>query len=352
MDTEYDKLDALLTGQTAAEVKKQRELNALIQKTRDEEKKAEEEKHKLKLSLQESNTYFYAFATKELEKIREAQHNTYLVYSQGVKTFVDFAGNVKLIEITPEMIKGYIARLEKTVKANTVATKVKALSVILKAAKELDLIELTPFEKKKIRAKKAVQADKKLPTWGELERIEAYVRAKLAPSLKRTHYFNMFMFACGTGLRFSDVLLLKWGRVSNGELDVMTQKTKTKKIFKLTPLARRILALYPAGKDNEHVFPFLKGVIIENEEAKIKEINRHNIIANLNLKYIHEACDVLTYKLHFHMSRAFFATDFLRRGGNIVYLQQILGHANITQTQQYLRLIDVDVNREIERLYG
>ena len=52
-----------------------------------------------------------------------------------------------------------------------------------------------------------------------------------------------------------------------------------------------------------------------------------------------------------HLLRQSFATEYLRRGGNPILLQQILGHttlAMITQTYQHLTL--VDAHDELMRL--
>jgi integrase len=53
---------------------------------------------------------------------------------------------------------------------------------------------------------------------------------------------------------------------------------------------------------------------------------------------------------HVHQMRHTFACQWLERGGSLVALQQILGHASITTTQRYARLTDEVVMREARRL--
>lgn len=51
----------------------------------------------------------------------------------------------------------------------------------------------------------------------------------------------------------------------------------------------------------------------------------------------------------FHALRRTFATNFVRGGGNPFVLQRILGHASITQTQEYVKLVTDDLSLEHKR---
>ena len=53
---------------------------------------------------------------------------------------------------------------------------------------------------------------------------------------------------------------------------------------------------------------------------------------------------------HVHQMRHTFACHWLERGGSLVALQQVLGHASIVTTQRYARLTDEAVMRETQRL--
>jgi hypothetical protein len=41
------------------------------------------------------------------------------------------------------------------------------------------------------------------------------------------------------------------------------------------------------------------------------------------------------------LSRLMFAVDYLRNGGNLYYLQRILGYSTITTTERYLRSLGI-----------
>ena len=57
-------------------------------------------------------------------------------------------------------------------------------------------------------------------------------------------------------------------------------------------------------------------------------------------------------RFHVHQLRHTFACRWLEKSGNLVALQQILGHSTIVTTQRYARLTDEHVRREAERLEG
>lgn len=46
-----------------------------------------------------------------------------------------------------------------------------------------------------------------------------------------------------------------------------------------------------------------------------------------------------------HTFRHFFATEYLRNGGNIAVLQRILGHSRLDVTERYLRVVAADLTQ-------
>ncbi len=44
----------------------------------------------------------------------------------------------------------------------------------------------------------------------------------------------------------------------------------------------------------------------------------------------------------FHTLRHSMAVNYLRAGGNLYYLQRILGHSSITTTERYLRSLGIE----------
>jgi integrase/recombinase XerD len=51
-------------------------------------------------------------------------------------------------------------------------------------------------------------------------------------------------------------------------------------------------------------------------------------------------------RVGFHRLRHTFATEYLRRGGDVVRLSRTLGHTQITTTMRYLHLLTEDLTLE------
>ena len=51
-----------------------------------------------------------------------------------------------------------------------------------------------------------------------------------------------------------------------------------------------------------------------------------------------------------HVARHTFATQFIANGGNVVYLQQILGHGDMRTTMRYVHIVDSTKREQIFKL--
>jgi site-specific recombinase XerD len=72
-------------------------------------------------------------------------------------------------------------------------------------------------------------------------------------------------------------------------------------------------------------------------------------VYNRNLRKIAEATGI-TKRLTSHVGRHTFATWALHEGVSLERVSKMLGHARITQTQRYAKLLAEDVYGEFERL--
>jgi integrase len=57
-------------------------------------------------------------------------------------------------------------------------------------------------------------------------------------------------------------------------------------------------------------------------------------------------------RFHVHQLRHTFACRYLERGGSLAALQQILGHASVTTTERYARLLHSHVMQDAQRVGG
>ncbi len=144
-----------------------------------------------------------------------------------------------------------------------------------------------------------------------------------------------FLFSCLTGLRWSDIVKLKWGDVQtmgDSTRIVFTQrKTGGLEYLDLNPQAVRIMG----DKKNNHnlIFPDLMAV----QHARI------NVTAWVKAAGINK-------HITFHCGRHTFAVMMLDAGVDLYTLSKLLGHKSIETTQIYAKILDKNKQAAVNRI--
>ncbi len=197
----------------------------------------------------------------------------------------------------------------------------------------------------------------------EFERIFDYIRPHEARTLieattiPRDHLlFNMLW---QTGCRISEGLSLRPADVTDAGLHIITLKkrlmvrTRTitgkwkdrdvPKDSKKT--MRRTIPLKPELKAEIHKYAFETHM---TPSTPFFEITPR--WAELTLKKLAIKTGITHKKLTPHLFRHGFAVNWINQGGSINKLQYLLGHNSIQTTLIYLRLSNIDIARDFERM--
>lgn len=150
---------------------------------------------------------------------------------------------------------------------------------------------------------------------------------------------DIFLFACFTGLRISDLISLKWSDV-NMDRNMISHKQyknhahKAKMLYiPLNDMSRDILEKYN-GKHEEFVFELLpSGCDLNNAAAFIKLKSSRTITINNSIGTIGYKMG-LPFKLHIHLGRHTFSMLALNRGVDIKTTSSMLGHASTMVTEK------------------
>jgi integrase len=151
---------------------------------------------------------------------------------------------------------------------------------------------------------------------------------------------DIFVFACYTGLTYSDVKLLTRDNIRlgiDGDYWIFTQREKNEQPVKVPLLdnANRILKKYAdySLKNNGQLLP-----VFSNQKV------------NTYLKVI--SMDLGVHKnLTFHSARHTFATTVtLSNGVPIETVSKMLGHTKISTTQIYARVLEQKISLDMKRL--
>lgn len=141
---------------------------------------------------------------------------------------------------------------------------------------------------------------------------------------------QIFLFGCMCGLRYSDIISLRWKNLDfqdNGVVMMNIRQKKTKKEISV-PLSKEAVKLLPA-RDNQNEEDYVFGcfdVIVGRSVhdhlqkwAKMAGITKH---------------------ISFHTSRHTYATMLLTLGADLYTVSKLLGHTNIKTTQIYAEVIN------------
>jgi len=167
----------------------------------------------------------------------------------------------------------------------------------------------------------------------ELAEIELLARTECSSEeVKRA-----FLFSCFTGLRYSDVIKLKWENVKGEVLEYRQKKTSKLEYLPLSVTAKALL--YQGLKDSK-IIPHPTRVVftLPNKIATFHCIK----------KWVDKA--EIKKRVSFHTSRHTFATLSLTAGTDLYTVSKLLGHKNISTTQVYANIIDEKKKEAINRL--
>lgn len=167
----------------------------------------------------------------------------------------------------------------------------------------------------------------------DAEEVERIKKAVLSPSL--TVLRDMFLFAVYTGVSYIDMVNMTRENIAIGIdrtrwIHFNRQKTGLRVSLPLLPPAEVILDSFdcyrPAGEEDRKIFPMFS-----------------NQATNRGLKDIAKIAGV-NKNVTFHMARHTFATTItLQQGIPIETVSKMLGHASLTTTQIYAKVLDKKV---------
>lgn len=142
-----------------------------------------------------------------------------------------------------------------------------------------------------------------------------------------------FLFACFTGLRFSDIKNLTWSSIKNNQLEYRQQKTDA---FEYLPLHK--VALNLILENNVYGLPNVKVFNLPNSAYTNKVLKTWADDAEIGKK------------IYFHVSRHSFSTMSLTHGARIEVVSKLLGHKKLSTTQIYAKIVDEKKREAIDLL--
>lgn len=139
-----------------------------------------------------------------------------------------------------------------------------------------------------------------------------------------------FLFSCYTGLRFCDIILLRWENIKDGYIDLIQKKTGERVVVQIHDAASKLMGERKNPTDLIFKLPSHTGCLkILKKWSAAAEIEQH---------------------VTWHVGRVSFACMLFTKDVDPYTVSKLLGHKNIMQTQTYLRLADSKKHDAINKL--
>lgn len=186
--------------------------------------------------------------------------------------------------------------------------------------------EIIPFNPaSKMTPNERPKTEKSIRSYLTIEEVKKLYETPFPSS---PHTKTIFLFGCMTGLRYSDIVALKWDNLDflqGGEVMMTIRQIKTKNSITV-PLSKEAIKLLPNKRSNESS-PYVFGEKI-----------CHRTVSEHLEKWIKKAG--ISKHVSFHTSRHTFATMMLTLGADLYTVSKLLGHTNIKTTQIYAEVIN------------
>ena len=274
------------------------------------------------------NCTFTDFAQKLVSNDTRRRWSTKVSLKSTIKTLQLFKRKIYFEDLSLQFILDFEKWLKEDYKIaeNTIVKHLRHLRTLINEAIKQKYMKPEDYPFKEFKMKPITRKDVFL-TPSELRKVEQYQGEK-------RKIVDVFLFACYTGLRFSDIRTMSNEniRLEMGKLWLVKETIKNNELVKLP------LTLLFEGKAVKLLQKY-------GDAEKIAELAARNI--NTQLKKV--IADLgINKKITMHCGRHTFATLLLHQGVPITTVQRLCGHREISTTMVYADVMADTIIRDLE----
>jgi integrase/recombinase XerC len=251
--------------------------------------------------------------------------NTAVSYSVDLAQFASYIeklGIESISDITPKTIKSYIREMSNWYAKSSISRKLSALRSFFSFTMKLGSINNNP-----IKTIKGVTSPRPLPKAVSRETIDKMLEL-VKESKNRERDTLIFELLYGAGLRISELASLKWEDIDNDSrwLIVSGKGDKQRRVPFGRFAAKAIEDVHnKCGQNIDFVLPDDTG----RKSINVRTI--HRIVTGIAKK-------AGAFSVTPHVLRHSCATHMLEGGASLRFIQEFLGHENLSTTQVYLTI--------------
>ncbi|MDR1300171.1 MAG: tyrosine-type recombinase/integrase [Candidatus Nomurabacteria bacterium] len=275
-------------------------------------------------------------------------------YSLYLDRLIEFAGDIKIGQLTADKVRKYRLWLNRYVDSQG-----KALSPI---TQNYHLIALRSFLKycakrdietiaaEKVELPKITRQQVSFLTREELKRLFNAIDATNKLGLRDLAIMELLF---SSGLRVSELTSLNRDQINleRGEFVVRGKGQKDRPVF-ISPEAAEVLGIYLSTRSDEAAPLFINFAGASSAHAKDSENKRLTPRSVQRIINKYAGLAGITKSVHPHTLRHSFATDLLMNGADLRSVQSLLGHANIATTQIYTHITDQHLKDVHRKFHG
>lgn len=276
-----------------------------------------------------------------LSKVKKASANTISSYIRDIRQFTDWLSDsckIDVLDVKQVNIRDYLSYMESIGKSSaTVSRIVASLKNFYAYLMSSGFVEKNPVVSIHVE-----RGEKKLPQILNGREIELLLSQPVCSDAKGYRDKAMLEILYATGIRVSELIALNIDDVSLSQ--GVIKCTNAKKT--------RSIPLYPAA------LKALKNYLRDVRASMLSDPSEQALFVNVNgsrmsrqgfwkiLKHYQETAHI-EKEITPHTLRHSFAVHLLENGADLVSLQELMGHCDISSTQMYTHMI----NQKLKSVY-
>lgn len=276
---------------------------------------------------------FYEFWEDQLKSWKSTKRQgTLKCYRSTLNALKEFRSVVYFNDLNLQFIEDLNNNLKNTRKNSDggAASTHKWTKCMIKAAIKKGFIEKNPYEDFKV---KQSDSEREFLT---IEEVKQLIEIELVGKNKKLDKVrDVFVFACYTGLRYSDIEALRWVNVEENSIKVKMMKTDKYISVPLISQSKIILKKYKPVTEYDPADQVFRTITNQQTNQYLKKLMKVSGI---------------TKSISFHCARHTFASIHVNAGTHMMNLKNLLGHSSIQQTEIYAKSQQKDLVSAMEHL--
>ena len=280
-----------------------------------------------------------------LTKVKQASGNTVASYMRDIRQFAGWLHDeeqMEVVEATQENIKVFLEHLES--EGRSAATRSRALASLKNFygyVVSSGFLTESPVVEVKVD-----RGEKKLPQILTSREIELLLAQPSSTDPKGIRDKAMLEVMYATGIRVSELISLDIDHVNLESGVIKCQSGKKSRTIPLYPEALRALTAYIREvRSFLTAVPAERALFVNISGARMSRQGFWKI-----LKHYQTAARI-DKEITPHTLRHSFAVHLLENGADLGFLQEVMGHSDISSTQMYTQMVDQRLKQTYARCH-